>query len=88
MAELLETEAKPQARVAAQSPADHADKTLALLSARQGKVIVIGVGKSGIIAQKIAAIFRSIGVVSVALYPCDALHGDLGVITGDDIASF
>ncbi len=86
VAELLETEAEAIIRVAAQLQPDQVDKTLALLSACQGKVIVIGVGKSGIIAQKIAATFRSIGVVSVALHPCDALHGDLGVITGDDIA--
>lgn len=86
VAELLETEAEAIMRVAAQLQPDHVEKALSLLTACQGKVIVIGVGKSGIIAQKIAATFRSIGVVSVALHPCDALHGDLGVITSNDIA--
>lgn len=86
VAELLEAEAEAILRVAAQLQPDQLEHTLSLLTNCEGKVIVIGVGKSGIISQKIAATFRSIGIVSVALHPCDALHGDLGVITSDDVA--
>jgi arabinose-5-phosphate isomerase len=45
-----------------------------------------GVGKSGIVAQKIAATLTSIGTVAICLHPCDALHGDLGVVTANDVA--
>ena len=84
--ELLESVALAITRVAAQLQPEQIEQALKLLTECQGKVVVIGVGKSGIIAQKIAATIRSIGVVSVSLHPCDALHGDLGVITADDVA--
>ncbi|MGA7952690.1 MAG: KpsF/GutQ family sugar-phosphate isomerase [Gloeobacterales cyanobacterium] len=58
---------------------------LTLLENCQGKVVLSGVGKSGIVAQKIAATFTSIGTVAVFLHPCDALHGDLGVVTAPDV---
>ena len=51
----------------------------------KSKVIVTGVGKSGIVARKIAATFSSIGLMSLYLNPLDALHGDLGIIANDDI---
>ena len=47
--------------------------------ANQGKVIVIGIGKSGLIGKKIAATFSSTGTPSFFLHPGDAFHGDLGV---------
>ena len=50
------------------------------------KVIVTGVGKSGIIGRKIAATFSSIGVPSVFVHPVDALHGDIGVVSPGDVA--
>jgi len=50
-----------------------------------GKVIVTGVGKSGLVAQKIAASFTSVGLMSVYLNPLDALHGDIGVVGSDDV---
>lgn len=49
-----------------------------------GKVIVIGVGKSGLIGKKIAATLSSTGTPSLFLHPGDAFHGDLGVIGNDD----
>jgi arabinose-5-phosphate isomerase len=49
-----------------------------------GKVIVIGVGKSGLIGKKIAATFSSTGTPSLFLHPGDAFHGDLGIIGTDD----
>ena len=52
---------------------------------RKNKLLVSGVGKSGIVARKIAATFSSIGLVSVYLNPLDALHGDLGIVGSDDV---
>jgi arabinose-5-phosphate isomerase len=54
--------------------------------ARRAKLVVTGVGKSGIVARKIAATFSSIGLTAVFLNPVDALHGDLGIVAADDVA--
>ena len=51
----------------------------------KGKLIISGVGKSGIIARKIAATFSSLGLTSIYLNPIDALHGDLGLVNSVDI---
>jgi arabinose-5-phosphate isomerase len=53
---------------------------------RRGKLVVTGVGKSGIVARKIAATFSSIGLTAVFLNPVDALHGDLGIVAAEDVA--
>ena len=53
---------------------------------RRAKLVVTGVGKSGIVARKIAATFSSIGLTAVFLNPVDALHGDLGIVAVDDVA--
>lgn len=53
---------------------------------RRAKLVVTGVGKSGIVARKIAATFSSIGLTAVFLNPTDALHGDLGIVAADDVA--
>jgi arabinose-5-phosphate isomerase len=50
-----------------------------------GKVVVTGVGKSGIIAKKIAGTLSSLGTLAIFLHPGDALHGDLGIIQSKDI---
>src|SRR5512143_2143699 len=52
---------------------------------RHGKIVVVGVGKSGIVGQKIAATLTSTGTTSVVLNSVDALHGDLGIITDGDV---
>ncbi len=57
-----------------------------LLSTCRGKVILAGVGKSGLIARKIAATLTSTGTTAVYLHPADALHGDLGIVTPADVA--
>ncbi len=49
------------------------------------KVIVAGVGKSGIIGKKIAATLSSIGISAVFLHPVEALHGDIGMVQKDDV---
>lgn len=51
----------------------------------QGKVIFSGVGKSGLIAQKLSATYSSLAIPSFSLHPCDALHGDLGALQQGDI---
>ncbi len=49
------------------------------------KVIVTGVGKSGLIGRKIAATLSSIGIPSVFIHPVDALHGDIGIVSAGDV---
>jgi len=56
-----------------------------LLSRCKGKVVIVGVGKSGIIAQKIAATMTSTGTAALYLHPSDALHGGLGIVSEDDV---
>src|SRR5438309_10403493 len=57
-----------------------------LLAGAQGRIIVSGVGKSGLIARKIAATFTSTGTPASFLHPVDSLHGDLGIVGRDDVA--
>ncbi|HEV2387363.1 MAG TPA: KpsF/GutQ family sugar-phosphate isomerase [Candidatus Acidoferrales bacterium] len=56
-----------------------------LLLACQGRVVVTGMGKSGLIGRKIAATLSSTGTPSVFLHPAEALHGDLGMLVGGDV---
>ena len=63
---------------------DAAVDTLRETLRRRGKVVVVGVGKSGIIGQKIAATLTSTGSTAVVLNSVDALHGDLGVVNDGD----
>ncbi|MEO8663970.1 MAG: KpsF/GutQ family sugar-phosphate isomerase [Ignavibacteria bacterium] len=51
----------------------------------KGKVVVTGIGKSGIIAQKVVATFNSTGTYSIFLHTADSLHGDLGVVRKEDV---
>jgi len=55
-----------------------------LLQACQGRVVVTGMGKSGIIARKIAATLSSIGTPALFMHPVEALHGDLGMVVRGD----
>ena len=52
----------------------------------KGRVIVSGVGKSGLIARKLAATLTSTGTAASYLHPVDSLHGDLGIVGQDDVA--
>ena len=56
-----------------------------MLKRRKGKIIVVGVGKSGIIGLKIVATFTSLGHTAVFLHPVEALHGDTGIVTDGDV---
>lgn len=58
---------------------------VALLHACSGRVIISGMGKSGIIGRKIAATLSSTGTPAYFLHPAEAIHGDLGLITPDDV---
>lgn len=60
-------------------------RAVQLLLECRGRVIVTGIGKSGIICQKIAATFSSTGTPAFFLHPAEAVHGDLGVIQSDDV---
>jgi arabinose-5-phosphate isomerase len=61
------------------------EKAINLILKSKGKVIVTGVGKSGHIANKIAATLSSTGTPSIFLHPTEAVHGDLGIVNKNDI---
>jgi arabinose-5-phosphate isomerase len=60
------------------------EKAVDLLFACKGRVVVTGMGKSGLVGRKISATFSSTGTPSFFLHPADALHGDLGMLTRGD----
>ena len=82
--ELLRAEAEAIAKAASRLQAGDIDPAIDLLKKCEGKVIVLGVGKSGIIGQKIAATMTSSGTAALFLHPSDALHGGLGIVTSED----
>lgn len=59
-------------------------RAVATLAAAKGRVIITGIGKSGHVAQKLAATFASTGTPAFFVHPSEASHGDLGMITPDD----
>ena len=61
------------------------DKAINLILNCKGKVILAGIGKSGLIARKISATFSSVGIPSFFCHPTEALHGDMGQIEKKDI---
>ena len=83
--ELLRAEAAAIGKAASRLKAEEIDRVVNILSECQGKIVLLGVGKSGIIAQKIAATMTSSGTAAVYLHPSDALHGGLGIVTPDDV---
>ncbi len=60
------------------------DRAVEILFGCKGRVVVTGMGKSGLIGRKVAATFSSTGTPSVFLHPAEALHGDLGMILPGD----
>lgn len=83
--DLLRAEAEAIGKAASRLQQTEVDAALKLLASSKGKVVLLGVGKSGIIAQKIAATMTSSGTAAVYLHPSDALHGGLGIVTADDV---
>jgi arabinose-5-phosphate isomerase len=65
--------------------ADTFDRAIELMDACRGRVVVTGMGKSGIIARKIAATLSSIGTPALFMHPVDAIHGDLGMVVRGDV---
>jgi arabinose-5-phosphate isomerase len=64
---------------------DDFERAVRLLFECRGRVVVTGMGKSGIICRKIAATLTSTGTPALFLHPAEAIHGDLGVIRRDDV---
>lgn len=61
-------------------------RAVTLIKASTGRVIVAGIGKSGLIARKIAATMTSTGTPAMFLHPTESVHGDLGIVTSQDVA--
>ena len=81
---VLQTEAAAIAALADRLD-ENFDRAVRLLYDCQGRVIVTGMGKSGIICRKIAATLASTGTAAFFLHPAEATHGDLGVIQSNDV---
>jgi arabinose-5-phosphate isomerase len=82
--EVLETEAN--GILAMMHRLDHNfERAIELIMACPSRVIITGIGKSGIIGQKIAATLNSTGTSSFFLHPVEAMHGDLGIVHSDDV---
>ena len=60
-------------------------KAIDLIEGCKGKVVVTGIGKSGLICQKIASTFASTGCPAFFLHPAEGVHGDLGAMTRNDV---
>ncbi|MEM9797188.1 MAG: KpsF/GutQ family sugar-phosphate isomerase [Pseudomonadota bacterium] len=82
--EVLRTEADALITLAEAMPADFAS-AVALIGEAKGRVIVSGIGKSGHIARKIAATLASTGTPALFVHPAEASHGDLGMVTREDV---
>ena len=88
----LETDAQKVLQMEAEAILDliprideHFDAAVEMILACEGRVIMTGMGKSGIIAHKISATLASTGTPSFYLHPAEGIHGDLGMVTGADV---
>ena len=82
---VLELEAAAVSAVAQRLDGEFA-RAVQLLAETRGRVIVSGVGKSGLIARKLASTLTSTGTAASYLHPVDSLHGDLGIVGRTDVA--
>jgi arabinose-5-phosphate isomerase len=82
--EVLEKEAKAILQVMERLDEDF-DRAVDILNSCKGRGVFTGIGKSGLIAKKIASTFSSVGIPSLFLHPADSLHGDLGIVQKDDV---
>ncbi|HVA49496.1 MAG TPA: KpsF/GutQ family sugar-phosphate isomerase [Pirellulales bacterium] len=82
--EIIRIEAQALEKVARRLDARFCQATACLLGCR-GTVIVSGIGKAGLIGQKISATLASTGTRSIFLHPTEAMHGDLGRVAEDDV---
>ena len=83
--EVLKMEAHALALSAERLEPNQLERAIHLLLNCNGKVVVAGVGKSGLVARKIASTLTSTGTAAVYLHPADALHGDLGLVASNDV---
>lgn len=82
---VIRTEAEAMAELEARL-GDEFVRAVQMIAASRGRVIVTGVGKSGLIGRKIAATLTSTGTAAAFLHPVDSVHGDLGMVGDDDVA--
>src|SRR5687767_6622659 len=61
------------------------EKAVQAIATCKGRVVISGIGKSAIIAQKIVATLNSTGTPSIFMHAADAIHGDLGMVQQDDV---
>jgi arabinose-5-phosphate isomerase len=83
--ELLRLESNAIAQTATRLDAAQVERVVDLIAGCKGNVVILGVGKSGIIGQKIAATLTSTGTAALYLHPSDALHGGLGIVQTNDV---
>lgn len=81
---VLKTEADAVARLIERLDSDF-EKAIEVLSESSGKVVVTGMGKSGLVGKKIAATLASTGTPAFFMHPAEACHGDLGMVSSDDV---
>jgi arabinose-5-phosphate isomerase len=81
----LRLESEAIAQTATRLKQHEIERVIKLLAGCRGKIVILGAGKSGIIAQKIAATMTSTGTGALHLHPSDALHGGIGIINSDDV---
>jgi len=81
---VLKTEAEAVAGLAEKLD-DNFGKAVGIIFGSTGRVVVTGMGKSGLVGKKIAATLASTGTPAFFLHPAEASHGDLGMVTSDDV---
>lgn len=64
---------------------DDFEKAVSVITNCKGRIVISGIGKSAVIAQKIVATFNSTGTPSIFMHAADAIHGDLGMVQQDDV---
>jgi len=82
--EIIEVEERALAHIAANLDQNF-EKAIGLMQASTGRIVVTGMGKSGIIGKKISSTLSSVGTPSFFLHPAEAIHGDLGMLARDDV---
>jgi arabinose-5-phosphate isomerase len=82
--EILKKESKAILK-ASEKVDENIDKAIDLIYNCSGKIVVTGMGKTGIIARKISATFASTGTPSIYLHPAEGIHGDLGMVSRNDV---
>jgi arabinose-5-phosphate isomerase len=80
----IELEARSISNLAASINADF-EKAIEAMASCSGRIVISGIGKSAVIAQKIVATFNSTGTPSIFMHAADAIHGDLGIVQQEDV---